>query len=271
MPLNFTTALFAKDPLWFLKSYAINPPADPNPQLRGEQTIPHAQGRFKSAEVGVPIAWIKLSPDPLYPRAFTFDLEFAAGDVRARIERADRLPVYYLPWEPDKFVRMSIPAYREQNVADFGIGRDHSSKTFSIDPYNPHLFFTAGLSGCSVFVYGDPRQPTVTHVGTQIGTPYGDDCALFWREFLFLERFQRLHHQGVPGEVNVDHYMGDTLSIRAFRRWLADKPQTFTIKSVVAYGAVFGIRYGSLWSFYLQESGYVEAYKVVHEKRQRLE
>jgi len=272
MPLNFTTALFAKDPLWFLKSYAINPPADPNPQLRGEQTIPHAQGRFKSAEVGVPIAWIKLSPDPLYPRAFTFDLEFAAGDVRARIERADRLPVYYLPWEPDKFVRMSIPAYREQNVADFGIGRDHSSKTFSIDPYNPHLFFTAGLTGCSVFVYGDPRQPTVTHVGTRTDTPFGDDCALFWRELLFLERCQRGDYQGMASEANMDQYQGRTFgktrSIGEFCRWLATRPEKFTIEDIIPYGAVFGIRYGSLWSFYLQECGVVYAYKVVQQKQQ---
>jgi hypothetical protein len=32
-----------------------------------------------------------------------------------------------------------------------------------------------------VFVYGDPRRPTVTHVGTQTDTLYGDDCAVFWR------------------------------------------------------------------------------------------
>jgi hypothetical protein len=287
MALDFTTALFAKDPLRFLRAKAINPPAQQSPELKEKKTIPlndrnlrffsqaakieGQQGRFKSAQVEVPIAWIRLFDDRVFPGACTFDLEFASGDVDARISKADRLPVYYLPWKPDKFVRMSIPAYREENVADFGIGRDHSGKSsvFLIDPYNPHLFFTAGLTGCSVFVYGDPRRPTVTHVGTQEGTPYGDDSALFWRELLLLERFQRLHHEGLASEVNVDQYMGETRSIGKFRRWLANRPETFTIKSICAYGAVFGIRYGSLWSFYLQECGFVDAYKVVQQKQPR--
>jgi hypothetical protein len=134
MPLDFTTALFARDPLGFLRANAISPPARENPRLMGEKTIPHAQKRFKSAQVEVPIAWIRLFDDLVYPGACTFDLEFPSGDVASRINRADRLPVYYLPWEPDKFVRVSIPAYRadrEGKFADFGIGTDHSGKTFA--------------------------------------------------------------------------------------------------------------------------------------------
>jgi hypothetical protein len=221
MPLDFTTALFARDPLRFLSAKAINPPALESPSLTQEKTIPlndrnlgffsqaskikieSLQARFKSAQVEVPIAWIRLFGDPLFPGACTFDLEFESADVGARIERADRLPVYYLPWEPDKFVRMTIPAYRPDRpgkLADFGIGKDHSAKTFLIDAYYPHLFFTAGLTGCSVFVYGDPRQPTICHVGTQTGTPYGDDCALFWRELLHLERVQRQRDKGLASE-----------------------------------------------------------------------
>src|SRR6516164_5205965 len=122
MPLDFTTALFARDPLRFLRAKAINPPAQESPRLMGEKTIPHAQKRFKSAQVEVPIAWIRLFDDLVYPGACTFDLEFPSGDVASRINKADRLPVYYLPWEPDKFVRMSIPAYRadrEGKFADF--------------------------------------------------------------------------------------------------------------------------------------------------------
>jgi hypothetical protein len=293
MALDFKTALFASKPLDFLRARAINPPAQDDARLAINRPIAlddrslrffsqsskiksqreTLQGRFESAEVKVPIAWIRLLDDPVFPGACTFDLEFASGDVDARIDRTDRLPIYYLPWMPDKFVRMTIPAYREENVADFGIGTDRTGKTsaFLIDSYNPHLFFTAGLTGCSVFVYGDPRRPTVTHVGTQTDTPYGDDCALFWRELLLLERFQRLHHEGLASEVNVDQYMGETRSVGIFRRWLSNRPEKFTIQSVCAYGAVFGLRYGSLWSFYLQESAFVEGYKVVQQKRQRLE
>jgi hypothetical protein len=130
---------------------------------------------------------------------------------------------------------------------------------------------STGLTGCSVFVYGDPRQPTISHVGTRTDTPYGDDCALFWRELLHLERVQRQRDKGSASEVNVDQYIGETLSIYNFRSWLKRRPETFTIKSICAYGTVFGIRYGSLWSFYLQECGFVDVYKVVQQKRRRLE
>lgn len=262
MALDFKTALFASEPLDFLRARAINPPFQHDPALdisgpvdindrslrffsqsskiKSQQRA--LQGRFESAETTMPIAWIRLFEDRVVPGACTFGLEFASGDIEARIKRADRLPVYYLPWMPDKFVRMTIPAYREENVVDFGIGPDHTGKTsaFLIDPYNPHLFFTAGLTGCSVFVYGDPRRPTVTHVGTSTDTPYGDDCALFWRELLLLERFQRLHHEGLASEVNVNQYMGETSSVRVFRRWLGNRPEKFTIQSISAFGAVFG-------------------------------
>jgi hypothetical protein len=307
MALDDITALFARRPLDFLRTKVISHSSDLDPELKGERTLDlrgpkdrhlrffsrpsfvvtaivedegarkeekaqfmpePLQGRFKSVVAAVPIAWIRLKEHIVHPGAYSLDLEFASGDVDARIRRADRLPIYYLPWQLDKFVRMSIPPYREENVADFGIGRDHSSKysIFLIDPYNPHLFFTAALTGCSVFVYGDPRHPTVTHVGTKTGTPYGDDSALFWRELLALERFQRLHQEGFAHEVSEHHYLGETPSFRVFSQWLTTQPKVFHVKSVTTFGSVFGIRYGSLWSFYLQEFAEIERYKVMQQK-----
>lgn len=305
MALDNLTALLARKPLDFLRAKVINPPGLDLP-VQGKRTIdvnerslrffskPSAiqvealAQRFKSVETKVPIAWIRLKRDPMAPGAYTFDLESAEDaegkDVEARIGRADLLPIYYLPWRPDRFVRMTIPAYRTENVMEFGNPKNlepfgkqaistkpgYPKLDVGVDPYNPHLFFTAALTGCSVFVYGDPRQPTVTHVGTQTDTPYGDDCASFWRELLLVERFQRLHHEGSAYEVNVDDYMGETGSVWAFRRWLARQPEKFTVKSITPFGSVFGIRYGSLWSFYLQESAFIDRYRVVQKTRTRV-
>jgi len=94
-------------------------------------------------------------------------------------------------------------------------------------------------------------------VGTKTATPYGDDSALFWRELLLVERFQRLHHQGMAHEVNLEDYMENNASLRRFRDWVARQPRDFDVKLTVSFGAVFGIRYGALWSFYLQENAAV--------------
>jgi hypothetical protein len=282
--LNELTERFAQRPLEFCRLNAINPPAQQDPQLRAEQTVRIKKStlrffsdplkiereradlgrRFATAQVAAPIAWIRLSADPVITGATTFDLEFAsdAMEVEDRIRQADRLPVHYLPWQPDRIVRVTIPQRRETNVVQLGA-------SVEIDPSNPHLFFTAGLTGCSVFAYGDPRHPTIAHIGSQESTPYGDDCALFWRELLLVERFQRKHHEGVAHEANVTDYMGETETLRSFKKWLQTKPSRFTVEHVLNYGAAFGVRYGALWTFYLQENASVARYEVVRRTEQR--
>jgi hypothetical protein len=282
--LNELTTRFARGPLDFCRLTSINPPAQQDAPLRhgnpvriGKSTlrffsdplvIEHGRAnlkrRFATAEVAAPIAWIRLSADPVFTGAATFDLEFAndADEVEDRIRRGDRLPVYYLPWQPDHIVRVTIPQVRETSIVQLGANVE-------TDPSNPHLFFTAGLTGCSVFAYGDPRRPTVAHIGAQASTPYGDDCARFWRELLLVERFQRGHHGGVAHEANVTHYMGETATMQRFTQWLQTKPSRFTVEHVLNYGAAFGIRYGALWTFYLQENASVSRYEVVRRRKQQ--
>jgi hypothetical protein len=280
MALNELTAQFARKPLEFMRVKSMNPPAV-RAGFRRQQTIAinsqslrffgkevreqqkKLESRFTSATTEAPIGWIGIMPDETFIGGVKFDVEFASDsvDYESRVQAENRLPVYYLPWEPDYLLRMHIPRYRVENVSlNFGGAVD-------LDPYSPHIFFTAGLSGCSVFVYGDPREPVVTHAGTVKGTPYGDDCARFWREILFLERFQRLQHEGCAHEVNVDHYMGNTLALKSFKQWLENKPSEFTVEHIVNFGAVFGIRHGALWSFYLQENADVTRFKMVKETK----
>jgi hypothetical protein len=235
--------------------------------------MPQIATRFKGGELTDPVAWIKFRDQqtPAFSQ-LTFDIEYATrrenpqdytdvtADYEERINSKDRLPVFYLPWASDYFVRMTIPEYRIENVVDFGSGVE-------IDPYCPRLFFTAALSGCPVSVYGDPRRPTVVHVGTERSTPYGEDCARFWRELLWIERLQRRDYRATAHEVNVNDYMGNTETLQKFKEWLKTQRSKFNVEHVVNWGAVFGIRYGRLWSFYLQENAIVERFTVEKEKR----
>lgn len=289
MPLDVLTAQVARNPLEFFRQTTVNPPGGDAryrrrqpialgpPELRffsNRQAIVQNQRQYTSGQIEPQVAWIRFGRDPMFAEGVTFDVEYAApqlnprdytdvsNDFEQRVAASARLPVWYLPWDPDHLVRLTIPRYRDENVRDFGGGVE-------VDPYNPHLFFTAGLTGCSVFAYGDPRNPTVVHAGTQAPTPYGDDSAGFWREILTAERFQRLQHVGLAHEVNLDDYMGNTPNLARFHNWLQQQPQRFTVEHTITSGSVFGIRYGALWTFYLQENVWVARYRMERQRRRR--
>ena len=75
--------------------------------------------------------------------------------VKARLygiaEGQRGLPAYFLPWDDrGAVVRMTIP----------------NKRTSLSEKQHPKLFFTACLSGCSVFFSGDQENPTIYHAGT---------------------------------------------------------------------------------------------------------
>ncbi len=247
-----------------------------------------ANGQFKAAKVEVPVGWIRLEPstDPRLAGALTFTVEMGdqagmADEMAKTAERAvlrgqrldeiswadkDKIPVYFLPWESRTLVTLNIPEYKEENVVSYG-------DKLSIDPLSPHLFFTAAINGCSVFVNGDARRPSVTHAGISQGsTPYGDEAATFWRDLIQAHHLQQRTRGDVLYEVNKKNYVNATskaggawtpLSAR-FRTWLNKVTSGGPLKvdQVVPWGAVFGIRYGRLWSFYLQENVTVMRYLI---------
>jgi hypothetical protein len=55
-----------------------------------------------------------------------------------------------------------------------------------------------------------------------------------------------------------------TANTDVYLKWLKTLPSgPITVSHVVPWGCVFGIRYGRLWSFYLQENAVVYTYKIV--------
>lgn len=211
---------------------------------------------FMHASVSKKIAWIKLQDHPSFHGALTFEAIVPTGKDKIP---PGHLPVWFLPWESHHLIEMTIP--QRQNDDDD-------------DPNDPKIFFTAAINGCSVFVRGDPRSPTVTHAGiSQTQTPYGNEPAAFWRDLLYANLAANNIYAGKTWEVNNTDYINQTgvsggaktANTDQYLKWLKTLPSGMTrVSHVVPWGCVFGIRYGSLWTFYLQENATIYTYKLIN-------
>ena len=284
-PLNTYTQLLRDKPLDLFRRYSVSPPdgavgdehMDALGSMRRDRILPLASrskiatdgmfSRFYKPDmgstgegfthgvVGKKIAWISLVDDTARHGALTFNAIIPGSKAAVP---AGHLPVWFLPWESRHLVEMTIPP-RQSEEDD--------------DPDDPKLFFTAGINGCSVFVRGDPRSPTVTHAGiSQSATPYGNNPSEFWRHLLTANLAGNNVHAGKTWEVNNTDYINQTgISGGAFTantdqylKWLKTLPSgPITVSHVVPWGCVFGVRYGRLWSFYLQENAVVHTYKII--------
>lgn len=167
--------------------------------------------------------------------------------------------MYFLPWGSKRIVKMQIPANT-----------------------GPNVFFTAAISGCSVFVYGNPNNPILYHAGIGVDLNKGNykdksntirynaakigNAPVFWR--LLLEKLDGVN-KSKPNyaEVNKKNYVFD--GIKSFR----DKGKTtaranryhqrlqelhqndLDIRIVIPWGCFFGLREANgNWKFYLQEN-----------------
>lgn len=173
------------------------------------------------------------------PGAKTFDL--------STVYSAARVPIYFLPWNSGSLVTMKLKAAN---------GEDND------DPDNPGIFFTAALSGCSVFVDGAPTRPRVVHAG--ITGKLSVNAQGFWEERLVdLARLQGLPIDDHLLSIDKSKYMG-TIWGKNYKSWLENEyKRTLTINAVDEWACVFGIRYGRLWSFYLQKNATVTTYRVL--------
>ncbi len=175
-----------------------------------------------------------------------------------------KVAAYFLPWETEHVISLTIPpmlAHRQ------GV------------PY----FFTAAINGCSVFVKGTPRNPTVYHAGGKTGYEHDPKKgARFWQNLLEKHALTRSKTAGkTQGEVNKVDYTVDKVSVsqfsaginvvtklgtansRLFEDWLKQtSPGDCVIEDVAPTGCVFGLRntVGD-WSFYLQENATIRYHK----------
>jgi hypothetical protein len=174
--------------------------------------------------------------------------------------QAGWVPVYYLPWGDGKAIRLTIPTH---------------------DPLNPgpDRFFTAALSGCSIFFQGTPQNPTIYHCGGDSGQGVNaQHGAEFWQEVmqrfiaadtargknkgaLFAQDVNKTQYVKTPGVGTGTLAPGEgtsTHAAMAFQHWLeADNRDNLVLEEVNPWACVMGIRDGADWAFYLQQNATV--------------
>ena len=159
------------------------------------------------------------------------------------------VPIYYLPWSPAKVLDLTIP---RRNPA--------------LTTPQPDIFFTAAINGCSIFIQGNSKSPTIFHAGGDpVNNVEGRDSVKIWKQLvstlkdpakgaLVAEVSKRDHVQQWDLDPTRPRSTQRALDYEDFLKTNYTLP-TATIKSVAPWGCVFGLRDANDdWSFYLQEN-----------------
>lgn len=248
-------AQFLANPLMFMRQWAVSPPdGSPVGKLLKEWTVDGsnfsgADVTIQSLEAGTRIQFMDFAKNSLFPGALTLRL----SDIR---KNANQIPIHWLPWGSNKVFSTTIPEVPRNMVEEE-------------EDVNPRFFFTAGISGCSVFVKGPATHPTIYHAGTQ--EKLTRDAGAFWLEQLDTGTRGRAFDYSIFSNVDKSQYMGkDTAAVREYLDWAQGKAghrDSFTVKLVNCFGCIFGIRFGHYWSFYLQEAGLVQTVQFLKESQ----
>ncbi len=244
------------------------------------------------------IAFIKFKPvvrDNV--GALTFEVKYA-DELTTVASRSGYIPVWYLPWQAGKMVKIKIERFDSADPI-FTAG----APGIEALP-NPDIFFTAAIAGCSVFARGDVKAPSLYHGGisTDLNTLFtpqqwsdmGSSSENFWRNFLdgvtvvdnrLTRKTGVVKSDGPLGEANRSHYVaerhadgqhmlnqaGQTTTFNAiqFEEFITqDKKRTLDIRQVNPWGAVFGLRDAAGdWAFYLVENATVTYRKITRAKK----
>jgi hypothetical protein len=242
MSLQMNT-LFKDDALGFMKKYAVQPGDDIGNTGVKMTALESNLGNyfFKNMHESKRVGYLNFDEQPSGGGAaglgglvkVTGRLNLVHGDVKS----------YFLPWKTNEIIRLTIPA-RDAALIDDDV----------------KYFFTAAISGCSIFIKGTPKSPVIFHAGGNTGESNPVKAAEFWREMME----QHPLSAGPVAEINKTHYVTDsqahgvgvTAHSRQFETWLkATATRDLNVEGVAATGCVMGIRdLQDNWSFYLQEN-----------------
>ena len=234
------------------------------------------------------IAFARLEEMPfnsLSVKKNAFAAKFHSAQAAAGHE-AHCLPMWFLPWWSNAITSMTIPPkLPARNGQPASKARD------------PDFFFTASINGCSVFVHGSPKAPTVSHAGTADPratkpyevTPVFKDGLMTGEKLLtpnadfFPNGNARQHwsavherHFGRGTQASAVHtndyknYLGteNTPQALEYEKFLKDSSgRELRIDEVQSSGCVFGMRDAAGdWSFYLQKNIEVKITKLRKKK-----
>jgi hypothetical protein len=205
------------------------------------------------------IAYVDLRKLPRRPNA---QLNYAPGADDAVFvngqfaSRNNYIPIYFLPWI--KANSGGVPQLEIPNFTTSPTVQDNEGNNIP----NPAIFFTASITGCSIFFQGTAQNPTVFHAGGATGHSNNPvNAANHWRAIVDANR--DVAKGAITGEVNKTEYISDpnvragasTARADAYKTWLDNKYQNkLNVTMVQPWGCVFGFRTGNDWTFYLQEN-----------------
>jgi len=251
-----------------LQKYSVEPASQPEGYARGATKIFKGAGDFSGFRhevVGAAMlrAYVSLTKNTANTIQGGGTGAYGALLIKAKIGRtAGMQPTYYLPWD-------HRGAAVEMTIAP--------SASLSLHTH-PQIFFTTALSGCSVVFKGTAQSPTIYHCGSQdLAMPY--DANQFWRDFV--DHIDAKQSNKTPGsqfalqvasEATKSQYVSGIVDTTVTQTTYGSVPKTtqttidfrteksarygdqIAIEQMIPWGAVFGIRRGTDWTFYLQEN-----------------
>ncbi len=263
--------------LKLLSQVAVTPPntATGAPALTGDANTDWTKLKVVPAGNRVAYLDLKVSTDVAKKGALTFDATMANSTAVG--DRGNKPGCWWLPWQSRHIVTLEID----------GLGgplQDNAGQNFP----NPGLFFTAAVSGCSVFVRGHLQHPKVYHAGidgklfdagnvkgvfnkTLIKSGnLGGNSAEFWRRAMGGMNTGpggtawSGQYKGNLAEINLNHYVNDkgtgtTINAAGLEKFIKKNKKLYGIDvlAVSPWGCVFGLRFGTVWHFYLQQNATV--------------
>jgi hypothetical protein len=245
---------FMADPIAFMQKYAVAPADDIQKDIGDKKiNMANALGNqdyvFSRMPQTKQIAWLNFSKRKRgtgYSASFVPAAEGGVTVDGSFTEQQGKVRSYFLPWTAGGgIIGLAIPPVKRTGV-------DNS----------PKYFFTATITGCSIFVKGTPRAPVVFHAGGQTGQADPVNAADFWRNLM-------TRYSGsapITAEINKTDYVSQrglgtaqspqTAHSQAFEGWLkTNSTKDLDISWTFPWGCVMGIRDDNGdWAFYLQEN-----------------
>ena len=261
MPLNALDKELLGNPLEFLKKNAVTPPDGFVDDLtsRDDVKVDDINRKYHSADnpkyqIGyghlhrVNDKWTGGSQTlkAQKPESIYIDVKYKNQIDAAKAD--EYVQFYWLPWDQGGgVVKISLivpPASSGKSEWD-----------------DPDLFFTAALSGCSIFVRGSRKHPTVYHAGIGGTAPGGP--GEHWRKLYkaiipegeqVKEKFDKRHEVNTLDYVN--KHNRPLKDVTDYKKYLQEQQKDEVQAKVIhSWGCVFGIRDDNRdWSFYYQQN-----------------
>jgi len=183
-----------------------------------------------------------------------FEVEVSAAQLSS-----SWFPVYWLPWQYNRTYRITLKQSNSHLVSD----RDDRV-------VDPHVFFTAALSGCMVHVDGDPWQPTVYHSNMRDLKHDPPPSPEFRTQWSMVQKAQAMNANVIAAQTTYpkgkSHYARQNVDAFLYSPHAADEARMDKLQKRVAeglkadfvqpmtLGMVFGVKSKSIgiWNFYYQ-------------------